>query len=327
MREITYAEAIRESMCQEFRKNEDVFILGEDIGVFGGAFGVTKGMVEEFGKERVRDTPISEMAIGGCAVGAAMSGLRPILELQFSDFMTYALDSMANQAAKMSYMFAGDVKVPMVVRLPSGSGLGFAFQHSQSLEAWVAHVPGLKVVQPSSPYDAKGLLKAAMDDDNPVLFFEHKALYGSKGDVPEEPYSIELGKGEIKRNGNDITIVATGIMVNRSLEAAEQLEKEGISVEVVDPRTLVPLDEEIILNSVRKTGRVIVAHEAVKRGGYGAEIASMIAESDAFDYLDAPIIRVAGLPVPIPFSPNLEKKAVPQVEEIIQAVKKNLNNE
>jgi acetoin:2,6-dichlorophenolindophenol oxidoreductase subunit beta len=327
MREITYAEAIRESMCQEFRVNEDVFILGEDIGVFGGAFGVTIGMVDEFGKERVRDTPISEMAIGGCAVGAAMSGMRPILELQFSDFMTYALDSFVNQAAKMSYMYGGKVKVPMVVRLPSGSGLGFAFQHSQSLEAWVTHVPGLKVVQPSSPYDAKGLLKAAMDDDNPVLFFEHKALYASKGLVPEEPYSIELGKGEIKREGKDITIVATGIMVNRSLEAAKQLDKEGISVEVVDPRTLVPLDEEIILNSVKKTGRVIVAYEAVKRGGYGSEIASMIAESDAFDYLDAPIMRVAGLPVPIPFSPNLEKKAVPQVDEVIQAVKKNLNNQ
>jgi acetoin:2,6-dichlorophenolindophenol oxidoreductase subunit beta len=325
MRQITYGEAIRESMSQEFRVNDDVYILGEDIGVFGGAFGVTNGMVAEFGKERVRDTPISEMAIGGCAVGSAMTGMRPILELQFSDFITYALDSIVNQAAKMSYMYQGKVKVPMVVRLPSGSGLGFAFQHSQSLEALTTHFPGLKVVQPSSPYDAKGLLKAAMDDNNPVLFFEHKALYGMKGDVPEEQYSVELGKGDIKRIGEDVTIVATGIMVNRSLEAAEQLEKEGISIEIIDPRTLVPLDVELIVNSVKKTGRVIVVHEAVKRGGYGSEIASMIAESEAFDYLDAPIMRVGGLPVPIPFSPNLEKKVVPQVEEITQAVKTILN--
>lgn len=324
MREITYADAIREAMSQQFRISEDSFILGEDIGVYGGAFGVTRGMFEEFGKERVRDTPISEIAITGCAVGAAMAGMRPILELQFSDFITYAIDGIANQAAKICYMFGGKVKVPMVVRLPSGSGLGFAFQHSQSLEAWTAHIPGLKVVQPSTPYDAKGLLKAAMDDDNPVMFYEHKLLYGMKGHVPEDLYTIKLGKADVKREGTDITIVATALMVQRSLEAAVILEKEGISVEVIDPRTLVPLDEETIVNSVKKTGHVLVVYEAVKRGGYGAEIASMIAESDAFDYLDAPIGRLGGRVIPIPANPELEKNAVPQVKDIVQSVKMTL---
>lgn len=325
MREITYLESIKESMCQEMRRNEDVFILGEDIGVFGGAFGVTRGMIEEFGPDRVRNTPISEDAISGCAVGAALMGMRPILELQFSDFITCAMDNIVNQAAKTRYMFGGKGKVPMVVRTPAGSGVGLAAQHSQSLEAWMAHIPGLKVVQPSTPYDAKGLLKAAMDDDNPVMFYEHKLLYGVKGQVPEEQYSIPLGKADIKRSGTDVTIVATSIMLHRSLEAAAYLEKEGINVEVIDPRTLVPLDEETIINSVKKTGRVVVVHEAVKRGGYGAEIASMIAESEAFDYLDAPIQRLGGLAVPTPFNSMLEKKVVPQVENIIHAVKATLH--
>lgn len=324
IREKTYVEAIRESMCQEMRENNDVFILGEDIGVYGGAFGVTNGMLEEFGPERVRSTPISEAAISGCAVGAAVTGMRPILELQFSDFVTVAMDNIVNQAAKLRYMFGGKGKVPVVIRTPGGSGAGLAAQHSQSLEAWTAHIPGLKVVQPSTPYDAKGLLKAAMDDDNPVMFYEHKLLYGMKGHVPEEAYSIPLGKADIKKEGTDVTIVATSIMVHKSLEAARQLEEEGISAEVVDPRTLVPLDEETIINSVRKTGRVVVVYEAVKRGGYGAEIASMIAESDAFDYLDAPIVRLGGRPIPIPYNPSLEKKAVPQVEDIIEAVKSTM---
>lgn len=321
VREISYLEAIREAMSQEMRENQDVFILGEDIGVYGGAFGVTRGMIEEFGPERVRNTPISEAAIAGGAVGAALTGMRPILELQFSDFITIAMDQLVNQAAKTRYMFGGKGKVPLVVRTPAGSGTGAAAQHSQSLEAWMAHIPGLKVVQPSTAYDAKGLLKAAIDDDNPVIFYEHKLLYKTIGEVPEEQYSIPLGKADVKRSGKDVTIVATAIMVHKALEAAKELEAEGIDVEIIDPRTLVPLDEETIIESVKKTGKCIVVHEAVKRGGYGGEIASMIAESDAFDYLDAPIKRLGGLPVPIPYNPTLEKAVIPQVPDIIEAAK------
>lgn len=325
MREITYLEAVREAMVQEMRVNNDVFLMGEDIGIYGGPFGLTKGMIEEFGPERVRNTPISESALTGSAVGAALMGMRPIVELQFSDFITVAMDNIVNQAAKIRYMFGGKGKVPIVVRTPSGSGVGFAAQHSQSLEAWFTHVPGLKVVQPSTPYDAKGLLRAAIEDDNPVLFYEHKLLYGLKGEVPEESYSIPLGKADIKREGSDITIVATSIMVQRALEAAKLLEAQGISVEVVDPRTLFPLDEETIVNSVKKTGRVIVVYEAVKRGGFGAEIASLIAESEAFDYLDAPIIRLGGAAVPIPYNTILEQKAVPQIDDIVKAAQSILN--
>ncbi|MCY1117042.1 alpha-ketoacid dehydrogenase subunit beta [Bacillus safensis] len=321
MREISYLEAVREAMSQEMRENQDVFILGEDIGVYGGAFGVTRGMIEEFGPERVRNTPISEAAIAGGAVGAALTGMRPILELQFSDFITIAMDQLVNQAAKTRYMFGGKGKVPLVVRTPAGSGTGAAAQHSQSLEAWMAHIPGLKVVQPSTAYDAKGLLKAAMDDDNPVIFYEHKLLYKTIGEVPEEQYSIPLGKADVKRSGKDVTIVATAIMVHKALEAAKELETEGIDVEIIDPRTLVPLDEETIIESVKKTGKCIVVHEAVKRGGYGGEIASMIAESEAFDYLDAPIKRLGGLAVPIPYNPTLEKAVIPQVPDIIEAAK------
>jgi pyruvate/2-oxoglutarate/acetoin dehydrogenase E1 component len=323
-REITYLEAVREAMSQEMRQNDDVFLLGEDIGVYGGAFGVTRGMIEEFGPERIRNTPISEAAIAGAAIGAALTGMRPIMELQFSDFITIAMDQMVNQAAKTRYMFGGKGKVPMVLRTPAGSGTGAAAQHSQSLEAWVAHIPGLKVVQPSTAYDAKGLLKAAMDDDNPVIFYEHKLLYKTSSEVPEEQYSIELGKADIKREGTDVTIVATAIMVHKTLEAAAELEKEGISVEVVDPRTIVPLDKETIINSVKKTGRLIVVHEAVRRGGIGGEIASMVAESEAFDYLDAPIKRLGGKEVPIPYNPNLEKAAIPQVPDIIAAVRETV---
>ncbi|MGD6943065.1 alpha-ketoacid dehydrogenase subunit beta [Cytobacillus gottheilii] len=323
-REITYLEAVREAMSQEMRENEDVFILGEDIGVYGGAFGVTRGMIEEFGPERVRNTPISEAAIAGAAVGSALTGMRPILELQFSDFITIAMDQIVNQAAKTRYMFGGKGKVPMVLRTPAGSGTGAAAQHSQSLEAWMAHIPGLKVVQPSTAYDAKGLLKAAMDDDNPVIFYEHKLLYKTSSNVPEESYKIELGKADIKREGTDVTIVATAIMVHKALEAAEVLEKDGISAEVIDPRTIVPLDKETIIKSVKKTGKLIVVHEAVKRGGIGGEIVGVIAESEAFDYLDAPIIRLGGKEVPIPYNPNLEKAAIPQVPDIIAAVKKTV---
>ncbi|MDI7741954.1 alpha-ketoacid dehydrogenase subunit beta [Lysinibacillus fusiformis] len=325
MRTVTYAEAIRETMSQAMRQDEDVFILGEDIGIYGGAFGVTNGMLEEFGPERVRITPISESAISGCAVGAAMTGMRPILEIQFSDFIMIALDNIVNQAAKTRYMYGGKSKVPLVVRLPGGSGAGFAAQHSQSLEAWMTHVPGLKVVQPSSAYDAKGLLLSAIKDDNPVLFYEHKLLYNVKDEVPEELYEIPLGKAEVKKQGTDITIVATSIMVQRAMEAAEQLEKIGVSVEIIDPRTLVPLDIETIIQSVKKTSRVLVVYEAVKRSGYGAEIASVIAESEAFDYLDAPIKRLGGVATPIPYNPTLEKAAVPQVEDIINECKKIMN--
>lgn len=325
MREITYLEAVREAMQEEMRVNPDVFIMGEDIGVYGGAFGVTRGMIEEFGPERVRNTPISEAAIAGAAVGAAMTGMRPIIELQFSDFITIATDQIVNQAAKNRYMFGGKGKVPLVLRTPAGSGTGAAAQHSQSLEAWMAHIPGLKVVQPSTGYDAKGLLKAAMDDDNPVIFYEHKLCYRTKGHVPEGAYSIPLGVADVKREGTDVTIVATAIMVHKALAAAAELEKEGISVEIIDPRTLVPLDEETIVNSVKKTGRLVVVHEAVKRGGFGGEIAGMIAESEAFDYLDAPIKRLGGLAVPIPYNPILEKAAVPQEEDIIKAVKETLH--
>lgn len=325
MREITYLEAVREAMSQEMHDNDDVFIMGEDIGVYGGAFGVTRGMIEEFGPERVRNTPISESGITGAGVGSALTGMRPIVELQFSDFITIAMDQLANQAAKIRYMYGGKGKVPMVLRTPSGSGTGAAAQHSQSLEAWVSHVPGLKVVQPSTGYDAKGLLKAAIEDDNPVVFYEHKTLYGTKSDVPEDQYHIPLGKADVKRQGRDVTIIATAVMVQRALDAAKELEEAGIGVEVIDPRTLVPLDKETIVESVSKTGRVIIVHEAVKRGGYGGEIASVIAESDAFDFLDAPIKRLGALESPVPYNPELEKAHVPQTPDIVQAVKEALN--
>ncbi|MUG72353.1 alpha-ketoacid dehydrogenase subunit beta [Paenibacillus validus] len=324
MRKITYLEAIKESMSQMMRENEDVFVLGEDIGVYGGAFGVTRGMIEEFGPERIRNTPISESAIAGAAVGAALTGMRPILELQFSDFITIATDQIVNQAAKIRYMYGGKGKVPMVLRTPAGSGTGAAAQHSQSLEAWMAHIPGLKVIQPSTAYDAKGLLCAAIEDDNPVIFYEHKLLYRTMDEVPEEAYTLPIGKADVKRQGTDVTVVATSIMVHRALEAAGQLEKEGIQIEVIDPRTLVPLDIETVVESVKKTGRLIVVHEAVKRGGFGGEIVSQVMESEAFDYLDAPIQRLGGLDVPIPYNPIMEKKAVPQVDDIVQAVKKAL---
>lgn len=325
MREITYAEAIKEAMSQRMREDEDVFLLGEDIGIYGGAFGVTNGMIEEFGPERIRITPISEAAISGCTVGAAMMGMRPILELQFSDFIMIAMDNIVNQAAKMRYMFGGKAQVPAVIRLPGGSGAGFAAQHSQSLEAWMTHVPGLIIVQPSNAYDAKGLMKTAINNNNPVLYYEHKLLYNGKDEVPEEEYEIPLGVADVKKEGADLTVVATGIMVSRTLEAAKQLEGEGIDIEVIDPRTLVPLDTETIIDSVKKTNRALVVYEAVERGGYGAEIASIIGESEAFDYLDAPVSRLGGVATPIPYNPNLEKAAVPQVEDIVAKCKTIMN--
>ena len=325
MREITYLEAVREALSQEMRNNEDVYMFGEDIGVYGGAFGVSRGMIEEFGPERIRNTPISEAAISGTAVGSALTGMRPIVELQFSDFITIAMDNLANQAAKIRYMYGGKGTIPMVLRTPSGSGTGAAAQHSQSLEAWAAHIPGLKVVQPSTAGDAKGLLKAAIDDNNPVIFYEHKLLYKTSGDVPEEQYSIPLGKADIKQEGTDATIVATAMMVHKSLEAAELLAEKGISVEVVDPRTLVPFDTETVVESVKKTGRLLVVHEAVKFGGIGGEIASLVAESEAFDYLDYPIRRLGAAFVPVPYNPTLEEESVPSAEEIVENIQEMVN--
>lgn len=322
MRELTYLEAVREALTEAMTEDQDVFLMGEDIGVYGGAFGVTRGLVEVFGEERVRSTPISESAIAGTAVGAAMTGMRPVYELQFSDFITIALDQIVNQAAKIHYMYGGKAQIPLVMRTPGGSGTGAAAQHSQSLENWTAHVPGLKVVQPATAYDAKGLLHSAIEDNNPVMFYEHKLCYKTSSDVPEGKYTIPLGVADIKRQGVDITIVATGIMVHKALEAAELLAKEGIEVEIVDPRTIVPLDKHTIIESVKKTGRAIVVTEAVKRSGFSAELASVIVENESFDFLDAPIIRLAGEEVPIPYHPDLEKMAVPQVTDIVAACQK-----
>jgi pyruvate/2-oxoglutarate/acetoin dehydrogenase E1 component len=316
-REITYLEALREAMTQEMRRDRDVFLMGEDVGVYGGAFGVSKGMLEEFGPERVRDTPISEAAIAGAATGAALMGMRPIIESMFMDFVTIMMNQIVNQAAKIRFMFGGKASVSMVLRAPAGSGTGAAAQHSQSLEAWFIATPGIKVVAPSTPYDAKGLLVASIRDNNPVLFMEHKLLYRAKGEVPKDLYTIPLGKAEIKREGKDLTIIAYSIMVPRALEAAEQLAKEGIEVEVVDPRTLKPLDIETIFKSVSKTERVLIVHEAPLTGGFGGELAALIAGGEAFDRLDAPIIRLAGRDIPIPYNRILERAAIPQVEDII----------
>jgi pyruvate/2-oxoglutarate/acetoin dehydrogenase E1 component len=320
-REITYLQAVREALQQEMRRDERVFIIGEDVGVYGGAFGVTLGMVDEFGEGRVIDTPISEYGIAGAITGAALVGMRPVGEIMFMDFTTLAMEQLVNQAAKMRFMFGGAISVPFVLRTPAGSGTGAAAQHSQTLENWFVHVPGLKVVMPSTPYDVKGLLLASIRDENPVIFVEHKLLYKTKGPVPEEPYTLPLGSAEVKREGQDLTIVATSIMVNRSLEAAEQLAREGIEAEVVDPRTLKPLDEEAIVRSVRKTGRVLIVHEACRTGGYGGELAAVIAGGEAFDYLDAPIVRLAGRDMPIPYNRTLEYHTVPQVENIVAAAR------
>jgi pyruvate/2-oxoglutarate/acetoin dehydrogenase E1 component len=320
-REITYLEAVREALQQEMRRDEKVILLGEDIGIYGGAFGVTLGLLQEFGEERVIDTPISELCIAGAAIGAAMVGLRPVGEIMFMDFITLASEQLVNQAAKIRFMFGGEISVPLVIRTPAGSGTGAAAQHSQSLENWFVHTPGIKVVAPATPYDVKGLLIAAIRDPNPVLFVEHKLLYKTLGSVPGEPYDIPLGKAEIKRPGKDLTIIATSIMVKRSLEAADKLAVEGINAEVVDPRTLKPLDKDTLIQSVIKTGKVLIVHEACKTGGYGGELAGVIAESEAFDYLEAPIVRLAGRDIPIPYNRNLESHAVPQVDDIVEAAR------
>lgn len=321
-RELTYAEAIREAIDLAMARDPRVFLVGEDVGVYGGAFGVTDGLIQKYGAERVRDTPISEAAIAGVATGAALTGMRPIAEIQFMDFITLSMEQLVLQAAKLRFMLGGKVSVPFVLRTPAGSGTGAAAQHSESLENWFVHVPGLKVVMPSTPADAKGLLLAAIEDPNPVIFVEHKLLYRTKGPVPEEYYTTPLGSSEVKRTGRDVTIIATSLMVARALEAAAQLAAEGIEAEVVDPRTLKPLDAGPLIASVCKTGRVLIVHEACKTGGFGGEIAAVLAESEAFDYLDAPIRRLAGLDIPVPYNRDLERRMVPQVEDIAAAARR-----
>jgi len=321
MRKINYRQALNEALREEMLRDERVFIMGEDVGIYGGAYGVTRGLYDEFGPERVRDTPISEAAIAGAAAGAAMTGMRPVAEIMYIDFITLAMDQIVNIAAKNRYMFGGKSIVPAVYRTQGGAGRGIAAHHSGSLEAWFIHSPGIFVVMPSTPFDAKGLLKTCIRDNNPILFIEHKMLYNVEGEVPDVEYTVPLGVADIKRVGTDVTIIAYSRMVHTALEAAEELAKEGIEAEVIDPRTLKPLDINTIINSVKKTHRAIVVHEACKTCGFGAEIASLVME-EAFDYLDAPVIRVAGADVPIPMSPVLETEVIPSKEKIIDAVKK-----
>ena len=320
MREIMMWEALNEALREEMKRDAKVFCLGEDIGL-AYVWSVTRGLMDEFGADRVRDTPISESAIMGASVGAALMGMRPVPELQFSDFMFVAMDQIFNQASKTRYMFGGQLSVPLVLRLPSGGYFNFGATHSQSLEALLIHSPGLKVVMPSDPRDGKGLLKSAIRDPNPVAFFEHKALYKISGPVPEEEYTIPLGKADIKRDGTDVCVIALSFMVTKALAAAETLEKEGISAMVLDPRTLVPLDKAGIVEAVRKTNRVVIVEEGCKTGGVGAEISAVINE-EAFDYLDAPIARVAAHDAPIPFSKPPEDYILPNEEKIVDAVRK-----
>ncbi|MGQ0600476.1 MAG: alpha-ketoacid dehydrogenase subunit beta [Anaerolineales bacterium] len=326
-RELTYVEAVREALHQSMAADERVFLIGEDVGVYGGAFGASAGLLQEFGEGRVIDTPISEAGIAGACIGAALTGQRPVGEIQFMDFITISMEQLVLQAAKIRFMFGGKASVPMVLRTPGGSGTGAAAQHSESLENWFVHIPGLKVVMPSNPFDAKGLLIAAIQDDNPVIVIEHKLLYRTKGLVPDAMYSTPLSQSHVARAGQHLTLVATSLMVNRALEAANKLASEGIEVEVIDPRTLSPLDDAPIIESVKKTGRALVVHEAVKTGGFGGEVVSRIAESEAFDYLEAPVRRLAGLDIPIPYNRTLEANAVPQVENIVAEAQKLVKGE
>jgi len=321
MREISYSEAIREAMCEEMRRDSTVFLMGEDVGTFGGVWGVSAGMLKEFGEERVRDTPISENGFIGAGLGAAMVGMRPIVEIMFADFLMCAGDQIVNQIAKARFMSGGKAQVPLTIRVMTGAPGSSAAQHSQSAESWFMNFPGLKIVVPTNPADAKGLLKSAIRGEDPVIFFEHKMLYGDKGPVPEEDdFVVPFGKARIVREGSDVTIIAIGEMVKKSLKAADQLAEEGISCEVIDPRTLVPLDKESIIRSVAKTSRAVIAYEAHKRAGPGAEIAAVLAE-EAIEYLDGPIYRIGAKNVPIPYSPILENDVLPNVEDITRAVK------
>jgi pyruvate/2-oxoglutarate/acetoin dehydrogenase E1 component len=319
MPEISYREAVRDALATAMRKDDDVFLMGEDIAEMGGSMGVTQGLVAEFGPERVRNTPISEMAIVGTGIGAAMQGMRPVVEIMYEDFLTLSLEQIVNQAAKHRYMSGGQVKVPLTIRTQGGAGWSPGAQHAQQLEAWVCHVPGLKVVFASTPADVQGLLWSSIYDDNPVIFFEHRILYPIKGHVPEEIEPVPLGKARVHREGEDVTVIATGRLVHEALAAAKEAEEQGVSVEVVDPRTLQPLDEETLVGSVKKTNRAVVAHEAVTRMGFGAEVAAIL-QYQAFDWLDAPIERVGAQFTPIPFAPVMEKFVVPDKQDVLQAV-------
>ena len=320
MREILYKDALVEAMREEMERDEKVFIMGEDVAIYGGAYGATKGLYEQFGEERVRDTAISESAIVGAAIGTAITGMRPIAEIMYIDFITQAMDQLVNQAAKMRYMFGGKTTVPMVLRTEGGAGRCIAAHHSQSLEAWIMHAPGLYLVMPSTPYDAKGLLKASIRNDNPVVFIEHKMLYGMKGEVPEKDYIIPLGVADIKKQGSDVTIVAYSRQLHVAMEAAAELEKDNISAEVIDPRTLKPLDLDTILTSVKKTSKLVIVSEGYKTGNVASEIAMLVMEH-GFDLLDGPIKRVCAVDVPVPMSPVLEDAAIPNKQNVIDAVK------
>lgn len=321
-------DAIIMAMSEEMRRDENVFLMGEDVGVFGGDFGTSVGMLEEFGKERVRDTPISENAISGAAIGAAMTGMRPIVDVTFMDFIVYMMDNIVNQAAKTRYMYGGKGQIPVVFRAAAGGGVGSAAQHSQSLEAWFTHIPGLKVIAPGTPADVKGLLKAAIRDNNPVIFLEYKAQYNMKGEVPLDPdFVLPIGKADIKKEGKDVTVVTYGRMLERVMKAAGEVkEAEGVEVEVVDLRTLSPLDKDTVIESVKKTGKVLLVNDAHKTGGFIGEVAATIAESDAFDYLDGRILRLAGEDVPVPYSQTLESAMIPSVDRIKKYILKLVNN-
>jgi len=323
MPELTYREAVRDALARALREDEEVFLMGEDIAEMGGSMAVTQGLLGEFGPTRVRNTPISEMAIVGSGIGAAVQGMRPVVEIMYEDFLTLSMEQLVNQAAKHRTMSGGQVKVPLTIRTQGGAGWSPGAQHAQQLEAWFVHVPGLKVVFASTPEDARGLLWSAIYDDNPVVFFEHRTLYPVKGEVPDELVPIPLGKARVHREGEDVTVVATGRLVHDALEAAELAESEGISVEVVDPRTLLPLDEETIVASVRRTTRCVTAHEAVVRGGFGAELAAVI-QHGAFDWLDAPIERVGARFAPLPFAPAMEQWVVPHAEDVLEAIRRTV---
>jgi pyruvate/2-oxoglutarate/acetoin dehydrogenase E1 component len=320
---LSYREAVRDALAEAMRRDDDVFVMGEDIAEMGGSMGVTQGMLDEFGPERVRNTPISEMALAGAAIGAAMQGMRPVAEIMYEDFLTLATEQIVNQAAKHRYMSGGQLTVPVVFRTQGGAGWSPGAQHAQQLEAWFVHIPGLKVVFASTPSDVRGLLWSSIYDDNPVVFFEHRTLYGIKEEVPEEIEPIPLGKARVHRGGADVTVVATGRLVHEALKAAEEAERDGISVEVVDPRTLQPLDEETILGSVKKTNRCVIAHEAVVRGGFGAEVAAVVGH-EAFDWLDAPVERVGARFCPLPFAPVMENFVVPHADDVLDAVRRTV---
>ena len=323
MPELTYREAVRDALARALREDESVFVMGEDIAEMGGSMGVTQGLVQEFGPERVRNTPISEMAITGAGIGAAMQGMRPVVEIMYEDFLTISMEQLVNQAAKHRTMSGGQLTVPLTIRTQGGAGWSPGAQHAQQLEAWFVHVPGLKVVFASTPEDVRGLLWTSIYDDNPVVFFEHRTLYPIKGEVPDELDPIPFGKARVHREGEDVTVVATGRLVHEALKAAEEAEREGISVEVVDPRTLLPLDEETIVASVRKTTRCVTAHEAVTRGGFGAELTAVV-QHGAFDWLDAPIERVGAKFAPLPFAPVMEQWVVPHAEDVLEAIRRTV---